>query len=56
MVYVLVKKPEPQPQIEIPAVKPTEPTNPEVYFIKYKEGEKFPQEYGPPKEYGPPTQ
>lgn len=30
LVYVLVKKPEPQPQIEIPKVKPTEPSKPEV--------------------------
>lgn len=36
LVYVLVKKPEPQPQIEIPKVRPTEPSKPEVsrfYFI-----------------------
>lgn len=30
LVYVLVKKPEPQPQIEIPKVRPTEPSKPEV--------------------------
>lgn len=48
LVYVLVKKPEPQPQIEIPQVKPTEPSKPEVFFIKYKEGEKIPQAYGVP--------
>lgn len=48
LVYVLVKKPEPQPQIEIPKVKPTEPSKPEVYFIKYKEGEKISNAYGAP--------
>lgn len=30
LVYVLVKKPEPQPQIEIPKIRPTEPSKPEV--------------------------
>lgn len=49
LVYVLVKKPEPQPQIEIPKVRPTEPSKPEVFFIKYKEGvEKVAPAYGAP--------
>lgn len=49
LVYVLVKKPESQPIIEIPKPEPTEPSKPEVYFIKYKNSEKTPAaEYGPP--------
>lgn len=57
LVYVLVKKPEEQPEIEIPVQSTTEPSKPEVFFIKYKEPEKEPQrEYGPPKQqYGPPN-
>ena len=61
LVYVLVKRPEEQPQIELPSVAPTEPSKPEVYFIKYKAQENKPaQGYGPPTssppkpEYGPP--
>lgn len=49
LVYVLVKKPEPQKQIEIPTPEPTQPSKPEVYFIKYKQAEKEPApQYGPP--------
>lgn len=52
LVYVLVKKPEPQPEIEIPLPEPTEPSKPEVYFIKYKQNEKEPaKQYGPPGPY-----
>ena len=36
LVYVLVKKPEEQPEIVIPTQPPTQPSKPEVYFIKYK--------------------
>ncbi|KAJ8977688.1 hypothetical protein NQ317_000452 [Molorchus minor] len=36
LVYVLVKKPEEQPEIKIPTAAPTEPSKPEVYFIRYK--------------------
>jgi hypothetical protein len=36
LVYVLVKKPEDQEQIVIPTPAPTQPSKPEVYFIKYK--------------------
>lgn len=36
LVYVLVKKPEEQPEIVIPTQAPTQPSKPEVYFIKYK--------------------
>lgn len=54
--YVLVKKPEPQPQIEIPKVKPTEPSKPEVFFIKYKaDGKDSPEYEGPRPIYGPPA-
>lgn len=50
---MLVKKPDPQPQIILPSPEPTQPSKPEVYFIKYKKEEK--PVYGPPKdEYGPP--
>lgn len=57
LVYVLVKKPEPLPQIEIPKVKPTEPSKPEVFFIKYKADEdKTATEYQPPRPvYGQPA-
>lgn len=55
LVYVLVKKPDPAPQIILPEQEPTESTKPEVYFIKYKKNEERPV-YGPPvsNEYGPP--
>lgn len=36
LVYVLVKKPEEQQEIVIPTSAPTQPSKPEVYFIKYK--------------------
>lgn len=36
LVYVLVKKPEEQPDIVIPTPAPTQPAKPEVYFIRYK--------------------
>ncbi|XP_059611059.1 uncharacterized protein LOC132257988 [Phlebotomus argentipes] len=35
VVYVLVKKPEEQPDIVVPTPPPTVPSKPEVYFIKY---------------------
>lgn len=48
-----MKKPDPQPQIVLPAPEPTQPAKPEVYFIKYKKEDK--PVYGPPKQdYGPP--
>lgn len=46
LVYVLVKKPDPEPSIEVPNT--TEPSRPEVYFIKYKENNKLSNSYGPP--------
>lgn len=36
LIYVLVKKPEEQPDIVIPTQAPTQPSKPEVYFIRYK--------------------
>lgn len=36
LVYVLVKKPDDQPDIVIPTPPPTQPSKPEVYFIRYK--------------------
>ncbi|CAF4746260.1 unnamed protein product [Pieris macdunnoughi] len=36
LVYVLVKKPEEQQDIVIPTPAPTQPSKPEVYFIKYQ--------------------
>jgi len=57
LVYVLVKKPDAQQDIVLPAPEPTQPSKPEVYFIKYKKDEAKPQqEYGPPpkSEYGAP--
>lgn len=49
LVYVLVKKPDPPAKIEVPKARPTQPSKPEVVFIKYKENaEKPPTEYGPP--------
>lgn len=36
LIYVLVKKPEEQPDIVIPTPAPTQPSKPEVYFIRYK--------------------
>ncbi|XP_067633558.1 uncharacterized protein Twdlbeta [Eurosta solidaginis] len=58
LVYVLVKKPEESQQLVLPSPAPTEPSKPEVYFIKYKQQKKPAAQYGPPpapaSEYGPP--
>ncbi|CAG9857462.1 unnamed protein product [Phyllotreta striolata] len=35
LVYVLVKKPEEAAEIVVPTAAPTQPSKPEVYFIKY---------------------
>lgn len=52
---MLVKKPDPQPEIVFPAPESTTPSKPEVYFIKYKKDDK--PVYGPPKpEYGAPKE
>lgn len=36
LVYVLVKKPDPLPELILPKPATTIPTKPEVYFIRYK--------------------
>jgi hypothetical protein len=36
LIYVLVKKPEEAPEINIPAPVTTVSSKPEVYFIRYK--------------------
>lgn len=36
LVYVLVKRPDEAPEISIPTPAPTQPSKPEVYFIRYK--------------------
>ncbi|KAM8711161.1 hypothetical protein ACLKA7_000316 [Drosophila subpalustris] len=58
LVYVLVKKPEEQLPLILPSAAPTEPSKPEVYFIKYKQQPKPAPQYGPPaapaEEYGAP--
>ncbi|CAB0042783.1 unnamed protein product [Trichogramma brassicae] len=36
LIYVLVKKPEEAPEIQLPTQAPTQPSKPEVYFIRYK--------------------
>ncbi|XP_034141521.1 extensin-3 [Drosophila guanche] len=59
LVYVLVKKPEEQLPVILPSPAPTEPSKPEVYFIKYKQQQQKPApQYGPPaapaEEYGAP--
>lgn len=36
LIYVLVKKPEEAPEFSLPTIAPTQPSKPEVYFIKYK--------------------
>ncbi|KAG5670184.1 hypothetical protein PVAND_000464 [Polypedilum vanderplanki] len=56
LVYVLVKKPDEQQQIELPQVAPTEPSKPEVYFIKYKAQSESPYPgAGPQQPIGPPS-
>ncbi|NP_001166627.1 extensin [Bombyx mandarina] len=57
LVYVLVKKPEEQPEIVIPTPAPTQPSKPEVYFIRYKtqKQEGYPAAAPPKPEYGPPA-
>lgn len=36
LIYVLVKKPEESPDVVLPTQAPTQPSKPEVYFIRYK--------------------
>lgn len=40
IVYVLVKKPDDLPEIIMPTPSSTQPSKPEVYFIRYKTEEK----------------
>ncbi|KAF4532959.1 hypothetical protein B566_EDAN000647 [Ephemera danica] len=56
LIYVLVKKPEEAPEIHIPTPVPTQPSKPEVYFIRYKT-QKESGKYGPPPQstYGAPS-
>lgn len=61
LVYVLVKKPEEQQPLILPTPQPTEPSKPEVYFIKYKQQNKPAEQYGPPpaapaEQYLPPAE
>lgn len=55
LVYVLVKKPEEQPDIVIPTPPPTKASKPEVYFVNYQtrteQTQKSEQSYGIPQ-YG----
>ncbi|XP_044763535.1 extensin-3 [Coccinella septempunctata] len=58
LVYVLVKKPEEAPEIVIPTPAPTQPSKPEVYFIKYKTQKEEAGGYpasGVPDNAGPPS-
>ncbi|XP_066594550.1 uncharacterized protein TwdlE [Prorops nasuta] len=49
LIYVLVKKPEEAPEVVLPTQAPTQPSKPEVYFIRYKtQKDQQSQEYGPP--------
>lgn len=41
LIYVLVKKPEEAPEVVLPTQAPTQPSKPEVYFIRYKTQVKF---------------
>jgi hypothetical protein len=54
LVYVLLRKPDPRPEVKINPAPPTKPTKPEVYFIRYKNKETG--GYGPPpSSYGAPA-
>ncbi|KAK5638186.1 hypothetical protein RI129_012481 [Pyrocoelia pectoralis] len=60
LVYVLVKKPEEAPEINIPTPAPTQPSKPEVYFIRYKTqkqegGGGYPDSGVPQNQYGAPS-
>ncbi|KAK1137301.1 hypothetical protein K0M31_001814 [Melipona bicolor] len=54
LIYVLVKKPEEAPEVVLPTQAPTQPSKPEVYFIRYKtQKEQQNAEYGPPPQSFP---
>ncbi|XP_063929976.1 uncharacterized protein LOC135142229 [Zophobas morio] len=58
LVYVLVKKPEDAPEIHIPTPAPTQPSKPEVYFIRYKTQKEqggYPDSGVPQSQYGAPS-
>jgi len=58
LVYVLVKKPEEAPEISIPTAAPTQPSKPEVYFIRYKTQKQeggYPDSGVPQSQYGAPS-
>ncbi|XP_044591888.1 proline-rich extensin-like protein EPR1 [Cotesia glomerata] len=60
LIYVLVKKPEEAPDVVLPTQAPTQPSKPEVYFIRYKTQKEQSGSYGPPAQqppdsYGPPS-
>lgn len=54
LVYVLVKKHEPQEHFDSPVV-PQAPSKPEVYFIKYRAKSGGRHEQSPASAYGPPA-
>ncbi|XP_011560910.3 extensin [Plutella xylostella] len=58
LIYVLVKKPEEQPDLVIPTPAPTQPAKPEVYFIRYKTQKQeggYPASGQPSQDYGAPA-
>ncbi|XP_018321696.1 proline-rich extensin-like protein EPR1 [Agrilus planipennis] len=61
LIYVLVKKPEEAPELNIPTPAPTQPSKPEVYFIRYKTqkeeggGGGYPPSGVPQSQYGAPS-
>ncbi|KAG7208329.1 hypothetical protein KM043_014565 [Ampulex compressa] len=55
LIYVLVKKPEEAPDVVLPTQAPTQPSKPEVYFIRYKT-QKEAQNGGDTGAYGAPQQ
>ncbi|KAF6206698.1 hypothetical protein GE061_017934 [Apolygus lucorum] len=48
LIYVLHKNPQDAPPIVIPTAKPTQPSKPEVYFIRYKTQKEVGYAPGPP--------
>lgn len=62
LVYVLVKKPEEQPEVIIPTPPPTQPSKPEVFFIRYRTQKQekvsggYPDSISPITDYSGPSQ
>jgi hypothetical protein len=48
LVYVLLKKGENTNNVNIRRPAPTQPSKPDVYFIRYKDGKQVESSYGPP--------